>query len=66
MSNTKAVIIGAETGKRKDKVVPEREWIEGIIEESDKAGIAVFMKESLRTIMRNDFRQDKLPWEVAR
>lgn len=60
---TKAVIIGAETGKRKDKVVPKREWIEGIVTECDSAGVAVFMKESLRTIMGNDFRQDRLPWE---
>lgn len=60
---TKAIIIGAETGKRKDKVVPKREWIEGIVAECDHAGVAVFMKESLRTIMGNDFRQDRLPWE---
>lgn len=60
---TKAIIIGAETGKRKDKVVPNREWIEKIVAECDMAGIAVFMKESLRTIMGNDFRQDRLPWE---
>lgn len=60
---TKAVIIGAETGKRKDKVVPKREWIKGIVFECDHAGVAVFMKESLRTIMGCDFRQDKLPWE---
>jgi len=60
---TKAIIIGAETGKRKDKVVPKREWIEKIVAECDSTGVAVFMKESLRTIMGCDFRQDKLPWE---
>ena len=59
----RAVIIGAETGKRKDKVVPKREWIEKIVAECDSTGVAVFMKESLRTIMGCDFRQDKLPWE---
>ena len=62
----RVVIIGAETGKRKDKVVPNREWIEKIVAECDMAGIAVFMKESLRTIMVDDFRQDRLPWEVEK
>lgn len=63
---TKAVIIGAETGKRQNKVVPKKEWIEKITEECDKASVAVFMKESLRTIMGDDFRQDRLPWEVEK
>ena len=30
--NAKWIIIGAETGNRKDKIVPKREWIENIIE----------------------------------
>ncbi len=40
------VIIGAETGHRKNKVVPKREWIEKIVNECRKAGIPVFMKSS--------------------
>ena len=43
-----------------------REWIEKIVSECDEIGVAVFMKESLRTIMGKDFRQDKLPWEVSK
>lgn len=56
-------IIGAETGNRKGKVATQREWVEHIVEYSDKNGIPVFMKESLRDLMGNDFRQE-LPWEV--
>lgn len=56
-------IIGAETGNRKGKVSTQREWVEHIVEYSDKNGIPVFMKESLRDLMGNDFRQE-LPWEV--
>ncbi len=54
------IIIGAETGRCKEKIVPCREWIEGILEQCDRAGVPVFMKESLLPIvgeggMRRDF-----------
>lgn len=60
----KLVIIGAETGNRRGRVIPKRDWIEKICNECDAANIAVFMKESLRKIMGNDFRQDALPWKI--
>lgn len=44
------VIIGAETGKRKDKVIPQREWIEDIVNKCKKNEIPVFMKSSLSEI----------------
>ncbi len=44
------LIIGAETGRRKDKVIPKREWIEGIVNECRKSDIPVFMKSSLADI----------------
>lgn len=56
------VIIGAETGNRKGKVVPEKAWIQEIAEECDKYRKPLFMKESLRGIMGDDFRQE-FPWE---
>lgn len=59
-----AVIIGAETGNRKGKVIPQKEWVDDIVRQCDDVGIPVFMKESLRKIMGNDFRQDKLLWEI--
>lgn len=55
-------IIGAETGNRKDKVKCKREWVEHIVEYSDRNGIPVFMKESLRAIMGDGFRQE-FPWD---
>jgi protein gp37 len=57
------VIIGAESGNRKGKVIPKREWIENIVGDCKAAGIPVFMKESLRGIMGGDFVQE-FPWEV--
>lgn len=56
------VIIGAETGTRKDKVKPEKEWIDTIVRSCAAVGTPVFMKESLREIMGDDFRQE-FPWE---
>ena len=60
------VIIGAETGNRKGKVIPEKKWIDDIVEQADRCNIKVFMKDSLREIMGNDFRQDKLMWEIEK
>lgn len=57
-------IIGAETGNRKDKVVPEKDWITDIVVACRKAGKPVFMKESLRELMAEDFIQE-YPWKVA-
>lgn len=41
------VIIGAETGNRKNKVTPKREWIEQIAMECEYSDIPIFMKNSL-------------------
>jgi len=58
------VIIGAETGYRKDKIIPKKEWVDSIVKQCDAARIRVFMKENLRKIMGDDFRQDELVWAV--
>lgn len=62
----KIIIIGAETGNRKDKVIPQKEWIDSLVNQADEHNCIVFMKESLRKIMGDDFRQDKLLWEIDR
>lgn len=61
--NSKWTIIGAETGNRKGKIAPKREWVENIVEAAQITGMKVFMKKSLRGLMGADFRQE-LPWEV--
>ncbi len=40
-------ILGAETGNRKDRVVPKREWIENVVKFAHDNGKPVFMKDSL-------------------
>lgn len=57
------VIVGAETGNRKGKIAPKREWVENIVEAAQITGMKVFMKDSLRELMGADFRQE-LPWEM--
>lgn len=57
------VIIGAETGNRKEKVIPQREWIESIVNECRAAGVPVFMKSSLADIWGAPLIQE-FPWEV--
>lgn len=56
------VIVGAETGNRKGRVIPEKEWIDEIADECKRCRIPIFMKDSLRELMGVDFRQE-FPWE---
>jgi protein gp37 len=41
------IIIGAETGNRKGKIKPERDWVENIVSVARDADIPVFMKNSI-------------------
>lgn len=53
------IIIGAETGRKTEKVVPEAGWVRDIVREADAAGIPVFMKESLVPVVgEQDMRRD--------
>lgn len=56
-------IIGAETGNRKEKVVPKREWIENIVDYARSVGKPVFMKDSLKPIWGDDLITE-FPWEA--
>lgn len=58
------VVIGAETGNSKRKTVPKREWVEEIVKVCKEYGTPVFMKDSLRDLMRDGFRQE-FPWIVG-
>jgi len=52
------VIIGAETGNRKDKIIPKREWIEDIVKQCRASDVPVFMKNSLKNIWKEDLIQE--------
>ena len=59
------VIVGAETGHRKDKVIPKRDWIRSITSDCYDESIPVFMKSSLANIWRNPLVQE-FPKELLR
>lgn len=57
-------IIGAETGRRKDKVIPKRKWVEDIVNECRKNNKPVFMKSSLSEIWGEPLMQE-FPMELV-
>ncbi len=59
------IIVGAETGRRKDKVIPKREWIEQIVDDCRKYKIPLFMKSSLSEIWGEPLIQ-KFPPNIRR
>jgi protein gp37 len=44
------VIVGAETGNKKDKVIPDKTWVEKLVDLCRRAEIPIFMKSSLEKI----------------
>lgn len=63
-SMPKLMIIGAETGNRKDKVIPQKEWVDSICEAADIAYSAVFMKDSLIPIVGSENMRREFPWSA--
>lgn len=57
------IIVGAETGNRRGKVTPKREWIENIIEAASITHAAVLLKDSkeMRTVWGDDLIQEFPP-----
>lgn len=62
-TSIKWVIIGVETGNRKNKVVPEKAWIDNIVNNCDNNGIPVFMKDSLIPIVGEENMRREFPWQ---
>ena len=56
------VIIGAETGNRINKVIPERKWVDDIRAFCEKASIPAFYKDSLRKLFP-DLPESRFPWK---
>ncbi len=56
------VIIGAETGNRSGKIVPEKSWINYIVASCGARGVPVFMKDSLIPIVGEENMRREFPW----
>ena len=46
--SARKIILGAETGNRKEKVIPKKEWIENIIKFCNEYNIELFLKENIK------------------
>ena len=62
----KWVIIGAETGKNRNKVVPEKTWVDKILCHCDRFQIPVFMKDSMISIIGEKYMRREFPKELER
>lgn len=51
------VILGAETGNRKNKIIPKREWIENIVDYCKKAKMPIYLKDSLKDIYPEEIKE---------
>lgn len=61
------VIIGAESGNRKDKVIPPKVWIDSISEKCKyDVRVSVFMKDSLIPIVGEENMRREFPWETSK
>lgn len=60
------IIIGAQTGRNKDKVIPDFEWIKKLVLEADTTGIPIFMKDSLIPIVGEENMRREYPKELQR
>lgn len=60
------IILGAETGSRKEKLVPEQEWIKKITTDCDEGGIPLFMKDSLVSVVGEGNMRREFPREFRR
>lgn len=58
----KWIIVGAETGNRQGKVVPERAWVDEITEYCKAVDTPIFYKNSLRKLFP-DLPESRFPWE---
>lgn len=59
------IILGAETGSRKDKVTPTRDWFAEIVGNAAVTHTPVFMKDSLTDIVGEENMLRQFPWEEA-
>ena len=60
LKNFDWVIVGCETGNRKNKIIPELEWIEEIVNYCKNNKIPIFLKNNLKNIWRGNLIQERI------
>lgn len=69
IQKVKWVIVGAETGNQRGKVIPERSWIEDILKACRGTKTPIFMKNNLASVWGEDIIQEfpvNMPQEDTR
>ena len=60
------LVVGTETGNRKNKIIPKEEWIEDIIDNCKLYDIPLFMKDSLIPIIGEENMKREFPVGMKR
>ena len=56
--NINWIIIGAESGNRKGKIEPRKEWIQRLLSASVKHDLPVYMKDNLKPYWKNYYEKE--------
>ncbi len=56
------IIVGAETGNRKGRIVPKPGWVSDIVERAESVGIPVFVKDNLAAVMGEAYVKAHQQW----
>ena len=51
------IIVGAESGDRKGKVIPKKEWLNIIIDFCNRTGVPLYLKDSLKNIYPKEIKE---------
>ena len=57
LDNFDWLILGAETGNRKGKIIPKKEWIKSLVDYCRDNDIPIYLKNSLRNIYPKEIKE---------
>lgn len=60
------LIIGAETGNRKNKVIPKKEWVDNIVRKCDNSNIPIFLKDRLLKVIGEENMRREFPFNEVK
>jgi protein gp37 len=60
-SKTDWLIVGAETGHRKGKIIPDPAWIQALIDNARAEGIPCFIKNNVVDVLGEEYRIQEFP-----
>lgn len=59
------IVIGTETGKRRNKIDAKIEWVEEIVQQAQALHIPIFMKEELAKVIGEESMIQEMPQQFA-